>query len=417
MDETNEKMNNIVISKEDGGLFGGYINEYVSTKEVGGNLIKTPYDFKVNILPKLLFSKEKLNNYSDRIIYAVQDMREYLKDEIKRKHPNGLLELMNRGDGVELIQTITEGPMMDTIQKEKVLANLLQEIEWTKGQAIEYPIAGEVEVDWREEGGPYKVTTVDYTRYRSAHLVKCRQYGGMVEITREYLRDCKWDIIGINMERLGRAMVRFMDARIEDTLKQTAWALFDNSMASVKAHTTGIGPSGTPNGSLSYLDVVSMYATLTAHGFRPTHILISPIVWPLWLQDQFLKGFGTFMYNRLQNIPALPQDVDLSDPQNIVKQAFPNMPQVVLSEEIPVDMHNGKYDIYMLDANELGGLYVAEDDQIPADQWTNVEKEVTYIKARAEKMPIIYHRGRAICKATNIAMAPSYPPILTVKTV
>lgn len=326
-------------------------------------------------------------------------------------------EFLNSDDATKLVQPIIVGNMMTAAEPDYDIAGLLPKVNVTPGQAIEFPLAGEVVVGFVNQGGPYPVANLDFTRFRASDLIKVRKYGAVIPITEEMIAQSNWNVIALWLEKAGRAMRRFKNAWIYREIFRNCHVILDGNSSDPSARPSGIGKDGTPNGSLTYLDLMKMVVALLQANMTPTHICMNGYAWPVFFDNELLGAFGTSQWSRLMNIPKPYTQVDYSSTEDIIRRALTGLPQVMFSEHIPIDTSSKTFDIMMFDANKIGALLVSREDEIPSDQWTNPENDVVNVKVRGECAPAIYHNGRAIAVARNITLAATYPGPIVVKTI
>jgi hypothetical protein len=90
-----------------------------------------------------------------------------------------------------------------------------------------------------------------------------------------------------------------------------------------------------------------------------------------------------------------------------VQGKLPFAVNITLSPFAPFNIVDKKFDMYVVDRNEIGILLVKDD--LSTEQWDNPERDIKELKIKERYAPGILNNGKAICTAKNIAYAQTYP--------
>lgn len=325
-----------------------------------------------------------------------------------RNEVNSVKELLNSDDALQLVQPIVMGAMLDGTEPDNDIASLFPVIRYEGRTPVEIPMVGEIEVRKVDEGNEYPMAVMDFNRYTAADRSNMIKYGARIPITEEMIEYSDWDIIGLWLRKAGRAMLRYRNRMALKAFYRNAHTLFDNLLSDSSMRTRGIGPDGSPNLSLHFQDILEMQMAQKMTGFNSTTLIMNALAWPVFVQNEMMGSFGTFQYNRNMNIPKTAQSVDVSNVEDVMRRSFPGLPTVMLSEDAPIDVENKRFDLYVVDENEIGAYVREEDIQVPADRWSDPARDLINLKVRAKEMVVIYNDGRAITAARNIAMQPTH---------
>ncbi len=94
--------------------------------------------------------------------------------------------------------------------------------------------------------------------------IRVKKIGVRVSITEEAISDSSWDILGINVKKMGRAMARYKEEQIFNAFSSHGHVVFDNALRTAQpaAGTTGLGKDGQYNDTLSVEDFLDLTLAL-----------------------------------------------------------------------------------------------------------------------------------------------------------
>ncbi len=200
-------------------------------------------------------------------------------------------------------------------------------------------------------------------------------------------------------------MARLKEEKIFREFIKHGWPIFDNDSALADAKTTGKGEDGQPNNTMSTEDFIDLMIGLLAHNYYPTDVLMHPLVWSMFAKNQYLDVLSTAAFGGDGGTISLNP--------NAVQGRIPFAINVNLSPFMPFDRANKKFDMAVVDSNEVGVLLVKDD--LSVEQFDEPLRDIQTIKLKERYGCAVLNEGRAIALAKNIAFAKSYPDPMRVK--
>lgn len=250
---------------------------------------------------------------------------------------------------------------------------------------------------------------VDFNQYKTAE-VRIGKSGLKVRVTDEMIQDSQWDIVGILLRKAGEALARHKEEKIFREFSRHGHAVFDNDITAVNRpdltndqvkalHTTGRDINGQFNNTMSTEDFIDTVITLMANGMVPTDVLMHPLCWSVFAKNEYVSALA---------MPALGAagDNSVKINPNAVGGRIPFAMTIQFSPFIPFDRVNKKFDMYVVDKNNIGILLVKND--ITTEQFDEPLRDIQTFKAIERYGIGILAEGRAIAAAKNISFAKSY---------
>ena len=325
-------------------------------------------------------------------------------------------EFLTSDDASVLLPRIVQGTLREAAEPLLIMKQFFSVVRLTAGNSIEFPSISAMTAADIAEGQPYPKAIVDFALHKSMEI-RVGKYGLAFGATDEAISDSLWDVIGILTRGAGRAMARWEEQKRSNAFHTYAHVRFDGGAAETsESHPTGLGwdPTATPGGApsqatmslndtLSTMDWIDLVATLMAHEFTPTDVLMHPLYWPSYAKTIFYGGLG--------NIPARWNPKSVPTGPEAIGQALPFAIRPVLSPRILFNRPKKTGDLYIVDRNEVGVELVKED--ITSDEWREPEADIRNIKVKARKGWGILNKGRAIICARNIRADVSYDPTVS----
>lgn len=345
-------------------------------------------------------------------------------------------EALTSTDTVQLIPRVIEGQMREAAEPEYLATNFMQKITVDKGNSVTYviPVAGEIHASEVGEGGRYNEQTVDFNTIENSQLeVRVKKIGCKVSITEEAITDSSWDIYGMNVRKMGRAMARYKEEWIFQQFSTHGHTVFDNNLRSQNEAygTTGRDVDGSFNDTMSVEDFLDLVLVLMSNGFNPTDVIMHPLTWVVFARNTMLGNgltYGAFngQYvhpnNMVQGTPAAfglanngaNQPLIVSPDQ--VQNRLPMPLAINLSPYIKFDKVNRKFDMYCIDRGEVG--VIVEKEALTTDNWSDPEKDIRNLKCKERYGVGILNNGLAITVCKNLAVAATYPtpPVVKVQS-
>lgn len=342
-------------------------------------------------------------------------------------------ESLTSTDTVGLIPQIIEGQLREAAEPEYLGTRFMQKITVDKGNSVTYviPVAGEIYASEVGEGGRYNEQTVDFNTIENSQLeVRVKKVGCKVSITEEAIIDSSWDVLGMNVRKMGRAMARFKEEAIFQQFSAHGHTVFDNDMrAQIEGSgTTGRDIDGSFNDTMSVEDFLDLVLVLMSNGFNPTDVIMHPLTWVVFARNTMLGNgltYGAFngQYvhpnNAVQGTPAAfgmannGADQKLIVSPDQVQNRLPMPLKINLSPYVRFDKLNKKFDMYCIDSGEVG--VIVEKEALSTENWSDPEKDIRNLKAKERYGIGILNNGLAITVCKNLSVAATYPVPPTVR--
>ena len=338
-------------------------------------------------------------------------------------------------DTVKLIPKVIEGKLREAAEPEYLGTRFFQTVKVDEGNSAVYviPVVGEVTAYEIGEGTRYKETSFDMTTIENATLeIRVKKIGVRVSITEEAISDSSWDILGINVKKMGRAMARYKEEMIFNAFSSHGHVVFDNALRTAQpaAGTTGLGKDGQFNDTLSVEDFLDLTLALMGNGYNPTDVIMHPLTWVVFARNSMIGNgltFGALGGNNvhpnggIQGTPAAFGMANSGNGQKLimtpdqVQNRLPVPMAINFSPWVKFDKLTKRFDMYVVDKTEVG--IIAQRESLSTGNWTDPEKDIRNLKAKERYGIGVLNNGRAITVAKNIAVAPSYPaaPVIAIQ--
>lgn len=330
-------------------------------------------------------------------------------------------------DVVKLIPKVIEGELREAAEPVYLATKFMSTIHVEGGSANVYvvPVVGELYAHEVGEGTRYQEESVDFNTVENGQLeVRVKKVGLRVKITEEAIADSSWDIYGINVRKMGRAMARFKEEQVFNAFSDHGTPVFDNDLRTQmpEAGTTGRGSDGQFNDTLSTEDFLDLVLALMGNDMTPTDIIMHPLTWVIFAQNGMIGNGMTYGALGGQNVhpwgatqgtggfAGLPAD---QGPQQYIMRPedvqgrLPMPLRVNFSPAVHFDKANKKFDMYCVDRDNVG--VIVEKEPLSTDNWTDPERDLRMLKVKERYGVGITNNGRGITVARNIAVAPTYP--------
>ena len=230
--------------------------------------------------------------------------------------------------------------------------------------------------------------------------------------------------MGINVAKMGRAMARYKEEWCFNSFSQHGHIVFDNELRAQmpEAGTSGMASDGSYNDTLSVEDFIDLVLAMMGNNHNPTDVIMHPLTWIVFARNSMigngltygaLGGTQIHPWGATQGTPGFaglsadmgPQKYILKPEQ--VQNRLPMPMRINFSPFVRFDKKKKKFDMYILDAAEVG--IIAEKEALTTDNWTDPERDIRLLKCKERYGVGILDNGKGICVARNIAVAPSYP--------
>ena len=336
-------------------------------------------------------------------------------------------EALTTTDTVSLIPKIIEGKLREAAAPEYLGTKFFNTIHVEGGSSAVYviPVVGELQAYEVGEGGRYKESYADMNTIENSTLeVRVRKIGTKVSITEEAISDSSWDILGLNVRKMGRAMARYKEEMIFNNFTEHGHIVFDNNIRSAnpEAGTTGRGQDGMFNDTLSVEDFLDLTLTLMSNGYNPTDVIMHPLTWVVFARNSMIGNgltFGALGGNNvhpnggIQGTPAAFGLANNGDGQKMimtpdqVQNRLPMPLTINFSPFVNFNKERKTFDMYCLDNREVG--VIVQKEGLTTENWTDPEQDIRNLKCKERYGVGILNNGKSITVAKGIAVAPSYP--------
>lgn len=345
-------------------------------------------------------------------------------------------ETLTTTDTVKLIPRVIEGQLREAAEPEYLATRFMSTIHVEGGASTVYviPVVGELTATEVGEGGRYNEDYVDFNTIENSTLeVRVKKIGLKVSITEEAISDSSWDILGINIRKMGKAMARYKEEWIFNEFSHHGTPIFDNNLRAQEpaAGTTGRDENGNFNDTLSVEDFLDMVLGLMGNGMVPTDVIMHPLTWVVFARNSMIGNglsFGAFGGNdvhpwgAVQGSPGFAGLQANGNGQKLimrpeqVQNRLPVPLTINFSPFVNFDKVNKRFDVYCIDRNEVG--VIVQKEALSTDNWTDPERDIRLLKAKERYGVATLNNGRGITVARNIAVAPTYPtpPVVEVRT-
>ncbi len=345
-------------------------------------------------------------------------------------------ETLTTTDTIKLIPKVIEGQLREAADPEYLGTRFMStvHVEGSGSAVYVIPVVGELTAHEVAEGGRYNEDYVDFNTIENAALeVRVKKIGLKVAITEEAISDSSWDILGINIRKMGKAMARYKEEWIFNNFSDHGHIVFDNDLREQmnEAGTTGRAEDGSYNDTLSVEDFLDMVLAIMGNNFVPTDIIMHPLTWVIFARNSMIGNglsFGAFGGNdvhpwgSVQGTPGFAGLAASGTGQKLVmrpEQVQNRLPvplTINFSPFVHFDKVNKKFDMYCIDRNEVG--VIVQKEGLGTDNWTDPERDIRLLKVKERYGVGILNNGRAITVARNIAVAPTYPvhPTININT-
>jgi hypothetical protein len=281
------------------------------------------------------------------------------------------------------------------------VANLFHKVTLTEGRSLEFIHFGALRAHEIMEGGEYPNQNLNLagTGISPTVDVKVKKYGLKVAVTDEAISDSNWDIIGMHLKAGGRALARKKEEVCMEEIRTHGHVVFDADKYNPgeAGYPSGRGFDGSPNGSLSAEDLIDMNLTILAAGFHPTDLIMHPLTWSLFHKNNILD---------ISSQAALGQGTGGQDPRTYTTSNALGL-NVIFSPFVPFDAANKKFDLYIIDRNNIGVMVVR--DEISTEEFSDPTRDIQTLKLRERYGVGILNGGLALSVAKNIPLKRTWP--------
>ena len=336
-------------------------------------------------------------------------------------------EALMSTDTVRLIPKVIEGQLREAAEPEYLASKFMNVIHVEGNNSAVYvvPVVGEIFASEVTEGGRYNEQNLDFNTVENGQLeIRVKKYGLKVTISEEAIQDSSWDIYGINVRKMGRAMARLKEENCFNAFSNHGHILFDNDKREQfpEAGTTGRDADGSYNDTLSVEDFLDLVLALMGNNRVPTDIIMHPLTWVIFARNSMIGNgltFGAFGGNQVhpwgatQGTPGFAGLSSEEGPQKLimrpdqVQNRLPVPLAINFSPFVRFDKLKKRFDMYCIDRSEVG--VIVEREGLSTDDWNDPERDMRMLKVKERYGVGILDNGKGITLARNNAVAPTYP--------
>jgi hypothetical protein len=382
------------------------------------------------------FKEGKEGAKAPKVQPAAFDLMERMVRNLYGDYTKGranIAETLTSTDTVKMIPKVIEGQLREAAEPEYLATRFMSTVHVEGGSTAVYvvPVVGELAATEVGEGGRYNEDYVDVNTVENGALeVRVKKIGLKVSITEEAVSDSSWDILGINIRKMGKAMARYKEEWCFNTFSDHGHVLFDNNLREQmpEAGTTGHAADGSLNDTMSVEDFLDLVLALMGNGMVPTDIIMHPLTWVIFARNSMIGNgltFGAFGGNQVhpwgatQGTPGFgglqadqgPQKLIMTPGQ--VQNRLPVPLTINFSPFVRFDKINKKFDMYCLDRNEVG--VIVQKEGLSTENWNDPERDIRMLKCKERYGVGVLSNGKGITVARNLSVAPTYPVPPTVK--
>ena len=344
--------------------------------------------------------------------YIDQVKAENKGERLSKNKRVDIREALSTPDLAVLVQRTVIDVMRDAADPVYIGSKMLKKIRISEGRSIVFPSLAAIRAHEVPEGGNYEEQTPEFQLHEAQLEVKVQKVGLLVRVTDEMLDDSQWDVVGIMLQKAGEAMARHKEEKCFREFTRHGNVIFDGDAGTVEGREFygedkyqnflphGLDLDANPNLTMAVEDFFDMAIGLMANEYVPTDILLHPLVWPMVAKNELLSSLTVSAFGAPENnkVVVTPDQV---------QGRLPYALTITLSPFIPFDRVEKKFDMYVVDRNEIGCLLVKDD--ISTEQWDNPERDIQTIKVKERYGCGIFNDGKAITVSKNINFAKTYP--------
>lgn len=303
-----------------------------------------------------------------------------------------------------LIPRVIIGTMRTAADPVYLASKFYKKIRLKNGQAVLFPSIGVMRAHDVAEGQEIPEETVDWQTHKNS-LISVGKSGVRIQYSDELQQDVEFDLVSILLQEAGRAMARLKEQKAFDEWLRHGWTVFDNNLRDriPEAGTTGLDFDGNLNDTMSIDDLLDIIIAVYNNEYTPTDLIMHPLVWTVFARNG-LTGALTAPYDRDVK-REMPNAQFKLGPESI-QGRLPFSFNVNLSPFAPIDRKAKTFDIFCVDANNVG-VQIVKDD-LKTENFRDPSRDINNVKVIERYGFGTYNEGRAICSAKNIRMAKSY---------
>ena len=330
-------------------------------------------------------------------------------------------EALTTRDANLFIPKTIERILIESAEPQYLASTLFKKVALESGRSLEFVNFSALVAHEIPEGAEYPEEYLDLARFggKATVDIKVKKYGLKVNVTEEVIKDSQWEVLGMHIEAAGRALARKKEEVCFLEMSRNGHVVFDADLGGadveaadgVPAHyvpnDTGFAPSGRGyngyyNGTITTADFIDMCTSIMAAGMIPTDVIMHPLCYSLFLANKTLMGmltlspFGGGQQATAQK-PEIPMPGNYSVPGGLA---------LSFSPYVPFDLENKKFDMYILDRNNVGIMVVK--DEMSTEQFSDPLRDIQTLKVRERYGVGVIAGGLGVAVAKNIRFKKTY---------
>ena len=188
---------------------------------------------KIKVLKEANAAKPEGERIADKTFDLMEKMTRNMYGDVSQGRAS-IQEALTTTDTVKLIPKVIEGKLREAAEPEYLATRFFSTVNVDGGNSAVYviPVVGELVAHEVSEGGRYREDYVDFNTIEESTLeIRVKKIGTRVSITEEAITDSSWDILGINVKKMGKAMARYKEEWIFNTFSEHGHEIFNNKIA------------------------------------------------------------------------------------------------------------------------------------------------------------------------------------------
>jgi hypothetical protein len=313
-----------------------------------------------------------------------------------------------------LLPRVIIGAMREAAEPMYIGVKMLQKIRMTgPGQSMIFPSIGIMRAFDVPEGGEVPEDSIDWQTHETPEI-RVGKSGIRIRVTEEMIADSQWDIVSMMIKQAGRALARHKEQKAFHQFRKHGHVVFDNYIRAQypEAGTTGLDEHGNLNDTFSAEDFLDIIIAVMSNEYTPSDILMHPLAWTVFAKNELT---GTMLAKPYDNYPAKGAPTNIKLGPESIQGRIPFNFNVQLSPFIPLDKRLRRFDVYVVDKNNIGVLLVK--DELKTEEWTEPARGLKNVKMIERYGIGILNQGKAIAVAKNISMDRSYPQPMLIRNV
>ena len=181
------------------------------------------------------------------------------------------------------------GQLREAAEPNYIASKFFQQVRLTEGRSMVFPAVGAIRLTiLRKDKSIHRIPWTSQ-KFQSTEI-RVGKTGCGSPLPMKRSRTPQWDVIGLHIRAAGRAMARLKEEKCYREFRMHGHTVFDNSIRAdvPEAGTTGLGPDGNYNDTMSVNDFIDMVLALMANEYIATDVLMHPLTLEHFCQNNAL---------------------------------------------------------------------------------------------------------------------------------